>query len=387
MPKTSQNSSHDRLRRWGGSGLTASALLLLCCAAAPGGAPSGMDGSGDVVSDAASGAIVQQLSGKSCGGGAQCYTLGVTCAGLPERRVNVRHYPVDAPRASVVLTSGGYGTQPYEQLPVKGETRRFLTDREFEVFQVEWLTKKGWVAGGEGAGFEAIMCGYAAVVDWIAVHKAGNPEVMCAQGNSGGALQIAYGLSLYDLGERLDMVILSGGPPVSRVDTYCVPPNADKLREQMSARSGRSGSRGGRSREGRAGQTRRGRTRVPGDERFGRTSTSRGLIDEVMGWAGQGDYCSQLLPLPEDELLFAQQTSLVPPQADEARLFEFPQTKVNFVGSERDQYYQKQGRIYFDAVGSDKAWYDIPGKPHKVDNTSEGAATIRDLMLSECRPR
>ena len=300
-------------------------------------------------------AEVRRVSSEPCKG-AKCYSLEVVCENLPAREVNVRHYARKKSRGTVIFTVGGFGRGRYNKLPMRKLTQQKVLAAGFEVFQVEWTGPEGWGTDAWGAGFRRVGCGYPEVVRWIAA-KAVNGEVVCAQGNSGGSLQNSYGLALYGLEDVLDMVIMSGGPPLSRLDQYCFPERARDLGREPGAEAG-----------------------AP---RMAAT-TGRTLVDVVMGWEGTADYCKRV-DRPSSEIVESlQRDSLVPPFAEEKRDFNYPTTKVNFVESLEDPA-ARQGRLYFDAVSSAKQWHDVPGRAHQVDNTEAGSALIQRLFESECR--
>jgi hypothetical protein len=67
-------------------------------------------------------------------------------------------------------------------------------------------------------------------MQWVHDHILSSGTPMCATGNSGGAVQIAYALSQYGLGSGtapiLSMVEPTSGPEFSRIDYGCAPENA-----------------------------------------------------------------------------------------------------------------------------------------------------------------
>ena len=298
-------------------------------------------------------AEVRQISSEKCAG-ATCTQLSVACEGLVEREVQIRHFKKKNSRGTVILTVGGFGRGRYNKLPQRLATQEAVSAAGFEVFQVEWMGADGWGTNVWGGGFKKILCAYSEVVRWIVAERASNPSVVCAQGNSGGTLQNGYGLTLYGLGEVLDLVIMSGGPPMSRIDKYCFPRGRGRSPASASARAQMA------------------------------ATTGRTLVDRVMGWEGTSDLCKRV-DTPDTEFVEAlQRESLVPPFADEERDFDYPGTRVHFVESAEDPS-AAQGRIYFDAIQSHKEWHEIPGRVHQADNTKAGSAKIVELFERECR--
>ena len=41
--------------------------------------------------------------------------------------------------------------------------------------------------------------------------------------------------------------------------------------------------------------------------------------------------------------------------------------------------------IYYDAISSQKSWYDIPGTEHEVYITAGGSAKMKELFVNECK--
>ena len=290
---------------------------------------------------------VRLISTVTCSG-STCYTLGVTCEGIPERQIEIKTTSPVSPKGAVVLDTGGRSVGLYSlQSTEQKQTVKTLVDNNFEVFELYW--KNGWPAGAEGFGFRKAMCGYAEAVQWIASSKAKQPQTMCAQGNSAGGFSIGYGLSSYGLENILDMAILSGGPPASRFDASCFGTTDPALLGAL----------------------------------WPAGAGGRGLVDIAMGWAKTGSYCKNGGPSSTDRVKALQDTSLVSPT--ESRDYSFPKTKVNFVNSEGDySAAHTTGKIYYEVIATAKAWYQIAGSEHGIDATPEGANKIRELFLSEC---
>ncbi len=289
---------------------------------------------------------IRVASSRSCGD-ALCHDLQVTCGGIPARKVRIREHEVNGAKGAVVFATGVYGTEEYDDEPEREKTLEMMVTAGFEAFEIQWGEgRKGWGAGAEGAGFEAAMCGYAAIIRWITAERADHPQVVCAQGNSGAALQIAYGLSSYGLGEILDLAVLSGGPPISDIAELCFAP-----------------------------------TRLPPAKL--QRQNGRRISDTMMGWEGKGDYCKKAKGTAE-AVAAARRDSLVPSRT--GRSYDFPATLLVFVEAERDKS-TPQGKLYHDVVTSEKVWEIIAGNQHGVDRTLPGAARIREILVAECRER
>lgn len=296
--------------------------------------------------------FVEVVSSSSCGKNRRCHRLRVTCGGLEPRSAEVLEYEVEASKGTIVVATGVYGNRPYDQFPERQRTLDELREAGFEVFVLRWSDGKlGWGSTAEGAGYEAPMCGYSAVVRWLVAERADRPQVLCAQGNSGAALQIAYGLSVYGLGDLLDVGVLSGGPPLVRIDDFCFRPT-----RQQKAKLWRA--------------------------------NGRRITDYLMGWDGNGDHCknaqgdaSAVEALQATGLLPAELETESPP--NRRRQLNFPTTQLIFVQSEGDKS-ASQGRLYYDAVTSQKSWHALPGRVHGVDREAPSAAEVRRLLIKAC---
>lgn len=281
--------------------------------------------------------VVQQ-SVVSCGIDCKEYTLGVTCQNLPERIVYLEERGLGT-NGTVFFFTGIWGIGYYpDAIP------EYARSQGFQTYRVSWGGSYGWATGAAGSGKKA-MCGPAEVVKWVKDKNiAINSEVMCATGNSGGAVQIASGLSQYDgLEDYLDMVILTGGPQ-SRFDIGCF--NA-------------------------------------GDPAyFPIGNPARDQVDYMIG----GNYCVTADGSNPTVVKQFQDESLASPT--DYRDYDFPKTKVNFVNSVNDwTAADEQGKFYYNQLPNDpsrKSWYDIPGTEHNIYITLDGSAKIKELLSSEC---
>lgn len=288
---------------------------------------------------------VRVRSSRPCGD-AVCHRLEVRCGGIPAREVRVREHAVAEPVGAVVFATGVYGVQLYGDEPERRATLEAARAAGLETFEVEWGERRmGWGAHADGAGFTGALCGYAAVVRWLHAERADRPELLCAQGNSGGSLQIAYGLSVYGLEELLDLAVLSGGPPITRIDRYCFETKMAPHRRK---------------------------------EAYG-----LGMVDHLLGWRGRGDHCRRG-EASEEVVAAALADSLVSPTRE--RDFDFPGTRVVFVESERDKS-TREARDYHRAITSAKEWRELPGSAHGVDRTAGTAEEVRRAVVDGCRPR
>lgn len=116
-------------------------------------------------------------------------------------------------RGTLVLTTGGPGTGFYrQQSPVSVDQMvDTLINDGLTAVEVAWDSPGIW----GGARARTLACRYATVALWIHgnIHQVGPGTIFVAQGTSGGAAQIAFGLAYYGLDEIINLANLGGGPP------------------------------------------------------------------------------------------------------------------------------------------------------------------------------
>lgn len=277
-----------------------------------------------------------------------CYMLTVEEVGIGTRGVAVRAYQQTGSSGAALLGVGGYGTTFYSNYgPEAVETIETLYGLGLEVFEIKWEGDQGWADGYAGLGYARAVMGYSTVVQWLYDNVMDNPDLIYAQGNSGGSIQIAFGLAMYGLEQYIDVAILSGGPPVSDLRRGIFGDLADEARWP----------------DGLAGLS---------------------VTDLLMGWEDNGDYCvarsasDSILTLIDD-------ASLVSPT--EQRLLSYS-TMVHFVESDDETNADHQGAIYFDAITSAKEWHFISSTTeHRVPSTQEGASLIRSIIETDLTER
>src|SRR5438105_4228997 len=115
-------------------------------------------------------------------------------------------------RGTIVLTSGGEGTAlPSTESRFGPAMVAAFTSLGLIAVEIAWTPPGIW--GGPRA--RTLACRYATAVNWIHehIHVAGKAALFAAQGSSGGAAQIAFGLAHYGLSTLVDLANLAGGPP------------------------------------------------------------------------------------------------------------------------------------------------------------------------------
>jgi len=264
------------------------------------------------------------------------YHVRVDYEGLAPREAEIRVYPIPGSNGTVFLLSGGTGGWWYgdgnEQIVDA------LRDEGYETVEFRWIEDWGWAANNPGQGFVNLSSGTAELMKWVVSDVAENPDVVGATGHSGGANEIAYGMSTHGLDEFLDVAVLTGGP--ARADLVAL--------SDVNA-----------------------------------TGVCR-IIDYVMGWFDNGDYCvSGDKPEWVVEALHAE--SIVPKNGEKARDFDYPHTRVVFVEGALDQF-KNSSTSYFDVITCEKTWMELEGVGHGV--TIQGADVIIETLsegLNACR--
>ncbi len=102
-------------------------------------------------------------------------------------------------------------------------------DNDFKIVEVKW--RDAWNHGNDTTliGPAKLACRVATVVTALLAnetyHHCDNfPSVctkVCATGQSGGANQLAYTLTHYDMGDRYDGVVFTSGPPYADLELGC----------------------------------------------------------------------------------------------------------------------------------------------------------------------
>ena len=145
--------------------------------------------------------------------GSTCSGLAVACPAIPNAVATLwisRPASTASNRGTIVLTTGAEGTLLDAASLTRAMIATFVADG-LTVVQVGWDPPGIW---GD-ARARSVACRYATAAKWIYdnVHVGGRSRLFAAQGTSGGAAQIAFGLAHFGLGDLLDLANLGGGPP------------------------------------------------------------------------------------------------------------------------------------------------------------------------------
>jgi hypothetical protein len=88
----------------------------------------------------------------------------------------------------------------------------------FRVIDFRW--ESHWFLHGTSVRRQS--CRYATLIAFLAAQYP--DEEFCVTGNSGAAGEIGYALSTWGLENDIDVAVLTGGPPMTRLDYLCLAP-------------------------------------------------------------------------------------------------------------------------------------------------------------------
>jgi len=271
------------------------------------------------------------------------YTFDIDAHGISTREVIVNAYEQPGSSGAVVLTTGGYGNSFYS-FKFGVEAQKLIDSlytNGFEVYEIKWNDTMGWAENCEGIGsYHQAVGAYSVLVNHLHQNYFDNNNLVFASGNSGGSIQIAFGLAMFDLETIFDMVVLTGGPPISDLKTGIFGNGTEP-------------------------------------EWWPNGLGGFALTDYLMGWTSQ-QYCvNRTAPQYIQDALDT--VSLVSPVSN--RDYDYS-TFVNFVQSSDPTNADHQAEIYYDTISSSKDWYYLPSvNVHEVPESAEGSAKIRELIL------
>lgn len=232
-------------------------------------------------------------------------------------------------KGAVVFIGGGFTNRLFDggilDLPTDG----------YETYMLAYQGELGYFTDTVGSGLKNVACSTSEVIKWIASELADNPDALGAIGVSAGSMQLGYGLAVYGLGDILDVVVLVSGPVHADLVNAC----------------------------------------------FAFSTPARGqILDYAHDWFGNGDYC-QNGSGPEWLISILEADSIVSSSPGEVRDYHYPNTKVVFIEGQEDAAAVALGRVFYDAITSEKTWIVLPDAGHGVANKPEGAAAIREELL------
>lgn len=198
------------------------------------------------------GAVRSRGDAAGCLPGDKCKGFEVDCPGTGQPAQGSLDIgdPAGAPRGLLVFLSGGGGNKLWSEsakldlqfsgskqksedpaaAKLANDSLQSFRDQGFMTIQVVW--RAGWLAAPRGnpVGPAHLACRSASLFKWL--HDTYYRQLgaspgplqcgFCLTGNSGGASQIAYALAFYGLGDIVDAVVESGGPPHAALDKACL---------------------------------------------------------------------------------------------------------------------------------------------------------------------
>lgn len=273
------------------------------------------------------------------------FYFDITVPPIPARKVIVRRFlPKGKSEGNVLLTAGGTGGGFYSATYGK-QSQIFidsLLQNDIAVWDIMYDEPNGWSENCEGIGsYHKAVEIYAVLVKFLYNNHFENTDKVFATGNSGGSFQIAFALAEFDLDFIFDMVVLTGGPPISELK--------DAIFGDKSL-------------------VHRWPTGVAGGFR---------LTDFLMGWTEE-KYCANR-SAPDSIMNALDTVSLV--STTESRNYNYS-TFVNFVQSDDPTRANHQGRLYYNVIESEKAWYELDTVDiHAIPKSIEGSELTLKLIL------
>jgi len=186
----------------------------------------------------------------SCPGGGlangTCYQINTSCDQVDPYSVYLKvNTPAATPIGTVIFTTGSGGSALYDNdspdffyidsttgVSTNGGLAvvQGVLNAGFTTVQVSFgapfnstNTANGWLQGP--GGVRHLACRYSTVANWVYlnIHNSSTTSPFCATGNSGGSGAIGYALSEYGLETKFNMVELTSGPVMTRLDAGCSP--------------------------------------------------------------------------------------------------------------------------------------------------------------------
>jgi hypothetical protein len=262
---------------------------------------------------------------------------------MPVRYVEIRALKQpDSSKGALILTQGGFGTSFYGSGFEQNTTIDFAYKNGLEIFEVKWLGEFGWATNVQGVGFATAVRAFTDIVRWLKVNEIKNNKKIIAHGGSGGAFQIAFGLTRFELENELDYAILAAGPPTSDLKAAIF--GNSELKSYWPSGIG-----------------------------------GFAITDLIHGWRNNGDYCINRNNTPPDFVLeILDKSSILSTKVNIDLLYS---TKVFFVNTNDETNADGQGKLYFDAIQSEKEWiYLAEETAHNVAGINAGAKKIREII-------
>lgn len=316
----------------------------------------------------------------SCAGSTtadRCYRATVTAHAATVTTIDLKvAVPSGTSAGTVLLFNGGQASSFVESAGADATTLiGTLKSDGFTVVQVACRTPTGSSVAGcyvnpAGTGLKAAAGRIPTLIDAIDAHATLHPTgPICGVGQSGGALGMSYGVVHYGGGDKLDLLITTGAPPITREDYHCEGRTNATWSAILDSRqlSGTGGGANG----------------IPD------------ITDDAFGWNGVRGNCywqtnAGSVPWRADSLISA--------GAD----YRLPHTKWVFLFGATDTVtiVVPMARMLEDEIaaynggstcasGSNTACSEttVAATPHNVFSTANGTAAIRSALLADCVSR
>ncbi len=250
--------------------------------------------------------------------------------------------PSTATKGALVLSTGGFGTNYYGIGLETNTTLNFAINLGLETFEIKWLRSQGWGTETAGIGYPTAVRAYGAILRYLKEKEMTNTKNIIAHGGSGGSFQIAYGLTRFNLENDINHAILIAGPPTADLNQAIF---GDKALKSYWP-DGIGGFR---------------------------------TTDYIHGWDNQGNYCQNRSQNPPDFVLKElDKSSLLSTSVTTDLSYK---TNLIFINTNDETNADGQGRLYFDAIQSNKQWHYIPDETsHDVGGITAGAMKIREII-------
>ncbi|MEM9325314.1 MAG: hypothetical protein AAGA85_06650 [Bacteroidota bacterium] len=287
--------------------------------------------------------VVDEVNLRHLGQPAILMTLLIRESDISDRQVQVRvTFPANRPTGALILTTGGFGSSFYGTSREKNKTLTEALALGLETYEVRWMGALGWGTGTEGLGYPGATKAFTDVVRFLTNQKMANDDILIAHGGSGGAFQIAYGLSRYGLDEVLTHGILVAGPPTTDLARAIFGGMDDPLLWDPQV-------------------------------------AGFAVTDYIHGWRGNGDYCVNHGQRPPSRVIQTLEESSILPRREQVKL-DYGAI-LHFVNTDDETNADSQGRRYYNAIMSSKTWHYLANEvSHDVAGIPEGAAKIREIL-------
>ena len=222
----------------------------------------------------------------------------------------------------------------------------------------------GWLTGPalDGNGPLSLACLPSASMQWVYDNWLSSATPLCATGNSGGSVQIAYALAQYGLGSGttsiFSMVEPTSGPEFSRLDHGCAP--IDKFTACAICGLGTH------------------------QESYGSSIAQNGVDPAYTGNTNGGGPCSIDYMGSTANAKMLQNDSILSPLFPPILSFT---TDIHFAfgGEDSNTAALPEGLDWASMITSETAIVCVPTAPHLLPSSQAGAAQIESDLISYCK--